>query len=131
MPETVATQLKALSFLNLQQLTEGFTGQLHILNEIDYWLTQKDQQFFILTGEQGVGKSAIAARLTQFATGEEKSQRFTKNFLKTVHFCSVCYSSLGAPKNFTEFIALQLAQILAYANLLNEIDTKQINIQVR
>jgi len=46
MPETVATQLKALSFPNIQQLTEGFPGRSHILNDIDHWLQQQDQRFF-------------------------------------------------------------------------------------
>jgi len=55
---TVSDQLKAIAFPNLQELTEGFTGRSHILNEIDHWLQQKDQRFFILMGEPGVGKSA-------------------------------------------------------------------------
>jgi len=59
-PKTITTQLKAIAFPNLQQLTEGFTGRSHILKDIDHWLQQKDQRFFILTGEPGVGKSAIA-----------------------------------------------------------------------
>jgi DNA replication protein DnaC len=57
---SISTQLEAIAFTNIQQLTEGFTGRSLILNEIDHWLQQKDQQFFILTGEPGVGKSAIA-----------------------------------------------------------------------
>jgi ATP-dependent Clp protease ATP-binding subunit ClpA len=56
----MTTRLSAIAFSNLQQLTEGFTGRSHILNDIDHWLQQKDQRFFILTGEPGVGKSAIA-----------------------------------------------------------------------
>ena len=60
MPETVSTQLKAIAFHNIQQLTESFTGRSHILKEIDHWLQQKGQRFFVLTGEPGVGKSAIA-----------------------------------------------------------------------
>jgi DNA replication protein DnaC len=60
MHTSISTQLEAIAFLNIQQLTEGFTGRSHILNDIDHWLQQKDQRFFILTGESGVGKSAIA-----------------------------------------------------------------------
>jgi len=59
--KSTSTQLEAIAFPNLQQLTEGFTGRSHILNEIDHWLQQKDQRFFIVTGEPGVGKSAIAS----------------------------------------------------------------------
>jgi hypothetical protein len=61
MPEAVATQLKAIAFPNLQQLTEGFRGRSQILKDIDPWLQRKDQRFFVLTGEPGVGKSAIVS----------------------------------------------------------------------
>jgi hypothetical protein len=61
MPETIATQLKAIAFPNLQQLTEGSTGRSHILKEIDHWLQQKDQRFSSQDKELGVGKSAIAS----------------------------------------------------------------------
>ncbi len=57
--------LTAIAFPNLQQLTKDITGRSHILNDIDHWLQQKDQRFFILTGEPGVGKSTIAAHLIQ------------------------------------------------------------------
>jgi len=63
--KSTSTQLEAIAFPNLQKLTESFTGRSQLLNEIDYWLQQRDQRFFILTGEPGVGKSAIIAHLTQ------------------------------------------------------------------
>ena len=65
MQNAVSTQLEAIVSPNLQQLTEVFTGRSHILKDIDHWLQQKDQRFFVLTGEPGVGKSAIIAHLTQ------------------------------------------------------------------
>jgi hypothetical protein len=58
MSETVATQLRAIASPNLQQLTEGFIGRAQIFNDIDHWLQQKDQLFFILPREPGVGKNA-------------------------------------------------------------------------
>ncbi|MBD2234614.1 hypothetical protein [Phormidium tenue] len=60
MIEVTTMQLKAIAFPNLQQLAEGFTGRSHIFTNTNHWLQQKDQRFFILTGEPGVGKSAIA-----------------------------------------------------------------------
>jgi replication-associated recombination protein RarA len=88
------TQLKAIAFPNLQ-LTEGFIGRSHILTKIADWLQQKDQRFFILSGEPGVGKSAIApsfpshstdietipmtARLSEIAFNSD-IDRFTENF---------------------------------------------------
>jgi ATP-dependent Clp protease ATP-binding subunit ClpA len=53
-------RLKAMVPPNLQQLVQDFTGRSQIFNEIDHWLQHKDQRFFILTEEPGVGKSAIA-----------------------------------------------------------------------
>ncbi|MEH2082153.1 MAG: hypothetical protein V7K89_19910 [Nostoc sp.] len=62
MIETVATQLKAIAFEpDIERLTENFTGCKWVFKEIDGWLQQENQRFFILTGEPGVGKSAIAA----------------------------------------------------------------------
>jgi hypothetical protein len=61
MPETVATQVKAIAFeRDLERLTEGFTGREWVFEEIDRWLQQDNERFFILAGEPGVGKSAIA-----------------------------------------------------------------------
>jgi ATP-dependent Clp protease ATP-binding subunit ClpA len=66
MPETIATQLKAIAFdHDIKRLIEGFTGREWIFEEINRWLQQDNKRFFILTGEPGVGKSAIAAQLTQ------------------------------------------------------------------
>jgi DNA replication protein DnaC len=56
---TVATQVKAIAF-DIERLTEGFTGREWVFEEIDRWLQQDNERFFILTGEPGVGKSAIA-----------------------------------------------------------------------
>jgi ATP-dependent Clp protease ATP-binding subunit ClpA len=66
MTGTVATQVKAIAFdRDIERLTEGFTGREWVFKEIDRWLQQDNERFFILTGEPGVGKSAIAALLTQ------------------------------------------------------------------
>jgi len=38
MQNAVSTQLEAIAFPHIQQLTEGFTGRSQILSEIDRWL---------------------------------------------------------------------------------------------
>ena len=78
MQNAVSTQLEAIAFFNLQKLTEGFTGRSQIFNEINHWLQQKDQWFFILIGELGVGKSAIAAYLLVIC----KNIKFMQQFLQ-------------------------------------------------
>jgi hypothetical protein len=66
MLEIVAAQPKAIAFSDsIQQLTSGFTGSTWVLNKIDHWLQQKDQQFLVIAGEPGVGKSASTAHLIQ------------------------------------------------------------------
>lgn len=103
MVETVATQLKAIAFPNIQQLTEDFTGRSHILNDIDHWLQQKDQRFFVLTGEPGVGKSAIAAQLIQ-----------TRNDIVAYHFCRSQHTEEMKPGRILRSLAAQLGKTLPH-----------------
>jgi hypothetical protein len=97
MPNTVATQLKEIAFPNIQQLTEGFTGRSHTFNEMNHWLQQKDQRFFILIGEPGVGKSAIAAHLIQ-----------TRKDIVAYHFCQATDSNTLKPGQIVRSLSAQL-----------------------
>jgi hypothetical protein len=77
MLKTLETQLKAIVFTSdIARLTENFTGRQWVFDAIDLWLKESNERFFILTGEPGVGKSAIAARLTQI-----------RNDIAAHHFC--------------------------------------------
>jgi hypothetical protein len=50
----------------VERLTRDFTGREWVFQAIDTWLADpKGPTFFIITGEPGIGKTAIAARLTQ------------------------------------------------------------------
>ena len=56
------TRLSAIDFTDERaRLTKDFTGRQWVFDEIDHWLTEREERFFILTGEPGVGKSAIAS----------------------------------------------------------------------
>jgi hypothetical protein len=58
----MSTQLKAIAFdSDIAKLTENFTGRQWVFDDIDRWLQESEERFFILTGEPGVGKSAIAS----------------------------------------------------------------------
>lgn len=118
------TQLKAIAF-NLQQLTEGFTGRSHILDDIDHWLQQKDQRFFILTGEPGVGKSAIAAHLTQ-----------TREDIVAYHFCQATDPNTLKPGQIVRSLSAQLMKqkktLPGYGQaLLNTIKSPTLEAKVK
>ncbi len=119
--ETVATQLKAIAFPNIQQLVEDFTGRSHILKEIDHWLQQKDQRFFILTGEPGVGKSAITAHLIQ-----------TREDIVAYHFCQATDPNTLKPGQIVRSLSAQLMKTLpGYGKaLLNTIKSPTLEAKI-
>ena len=60
----MTTALSAIAFTSdIARLTENFTGRQWVFDDIDRWLKESEERFFILTGEPGVGKSAIAPDL--------------------------------------------------------------------
>lgn len=62
----MSTHVSAIDFtLDLEKLTQGFTGRQWVFDDIDRWLRNSDERFFILTGELGVRNSEIAALLTR------------------------------------------------------------------
>lgn len=122
MQNAVANQLKAIAFPDLQQLAEGFTRRSHILNNIDHWLQQKDQRFFILTGEPGVGKSAIAAHLIH-----------TRKDIVAYHFCQADNINTLKPGQILRSLSAQLMKTLpGYGQaLLNTIKSPTLAARVK
>ena len=58
----MTTQLSAIAFTSdITRLTDRFTGRRWVFDEIDRWLKESEERFFILTGKPRVGKSAIAS----------------------------------------------------------------------
>jgi replication-associated recombination protein RarA len=61
MAKSDTPQIKAIAFTSdIAKLTENFTGRQWVFDAINRWLKESEERFFILTGEPGVGKSAIA-----------------------------------------------------------------------
>ena len=54
------TRLSAVAF-DITKLTENFTGRQWVFDDIDHWLTEREEWVFLLAGEPGVGKSEIAS----------------------------------------------------------------------
>ncbi|MFC1878751.1 AAA family ATPase [Chloroflexota bacterium] len=118
------SHLAVLDFKHeIKRLTEEFTGREWIFDKIDNWLKCKNERFFILTGEPGVGKSAIAARLTQVRTEE----------IAAYHFCLAGNVSTITSNTALRSLAAQLGESLpGYGKALaNTIKPHQVRIDVK
>ncbi|MEG3918530.1 hypothetical protein QUA07_05195 [Microcoleus sp. T3_A4] len=123
MTGTVATQVKAIAFdRDIERLTEGFTGREWVFEEIDRWVQQDNERFFILTGEPGVGKSAIAAQLV----------KTHKEIIAAYHFCIAGRSGTIEPNNVLLSLAAQLIDFFPdYAEaLVNTIKPLKLSVNV-
>jgi hypothetical protein len=111
--------------------TPNFTGRKWVFQKIYDWLSNSNSsRYFLLTGEPGSGKTAIAQRLTQFSQSQVSLHPdLLPNFLNAIHICSARNSTSVDPRNFCKSVALQLAQIQDYAIALANIDTKHVTIQ--
>ncbi|MBD1898908.1 ATP-binding protein [Trichocoleus sp. DQ-A3] len=85
----------------IDRLTERFTGREWLFEQIDRWLKQGDEQFYLLTGEPGVGKSAIAAKLTQI-----------RSDIAAYHFCRAGDVETVRPGRVLRSLAAQLGKTL-------------------
>ncbi|HEY9659607.1 MAG TPA: hypothetical protein V6C65_14200, partial [Allocoleopsis sp.] len=91
---------------NIKQLTKDFVGRKWVFKEIDRWLQQKNDRFFILLGEPGVGKSTIAAHLIQ-----------TRQDIVAYHFCQIGKPNTLQPRLILRSIAAQLMKFSPYCGL--------------
>ena len=87
--------------------TRDFVGREWVFAEIDRWLATPDApHYFIITGEPGIGKTAIAARLTQIRD------------LAATHFCIARQADTIDPLNFARSLSHQLTRIAGFAQCL-------------
>lgn len=122
MIESANTRLSALDFgRDIERLTQDFTGREWVFREIDKWLESKDERFFILTGEPGVGKSAIAARLTQL-----------REDIVAHHFCIAGRNATTTPGSVLRSLGAQLGEALpGYGKALaNTIKPEHLTVNV-
>jgi hypothetical protein len=119
-------RLSAIAFTSdITRLTENFTGRQWVFDDIDRWLLESEERFFILTGEPGVGKSAIAARLTQI-----------RDDVAAYHFCRAGDVETVRPGRILRSLAAQLGEYLpdygqALANTIKPIHLRiEVNINI-
>lgn len=117
----------------------GFAGRDWLLRQLDEWLADPaGPRFFLLTGEPGAGKTAVATRLAQFSAGTAQPppgmSRIRPGFLGAMHFCSVRDLRWIIPQVFVESLTRQLADRYdgyALAVLRSVAPTMKIDVVVR
>jgi len=85
----------------------GFVGRQWLFTELQTWANDPKSRVLLLTGEAGIGKSAIAAHMT------------TALDVKSVHFCSRSDSESCRPVKWIQALISQIArQSRAYRKIL-------------
>ena len=98
----------------IEEKALGFTGRQWVFEELDAWLQDDNaQRVFLLTGEPGAGKSAIAARLARISSGAVAPpaglRQIGAQFLCGYHFCNARELRWINPLTFSHSLALQLS----------------------
>jgi hypothetical protein len=121
----------------VSERTQDFSGREWVFDSIDGWLGKPSgSRTFLLTGEPGCGKTAVAARLYEFSRGETTPPnglaQLRRDFLAATHFCSARDRRWISPHTFAESLALQLAaRYDAFAKaLVEKASDRQIRIEV-
>jgi hypothetical protein len=111
---------------DIAQSTRFFAGRQRIFKLIDDWLASpRGSHVFLLTGEPGSGKTALASRLFQFSQGiifpPDGTEYLGRDCLSAMHLCLARDSLKISPSDFTASLALQLAaRYPVYAKALVE-----------
>jgi hypothetical protein len=106
----------------IDRLTERFTGREWVFEAIENWLADPEGDcFFLLTGEPGIGKSAVIARLTQI-----------RQDIVAYHFCTAGRTSTIEPSNVLLSLVSQLIDnIPGYAEaFVNVVKPLRLSVNV-
>lgn len=109
----IFSKLKPIDFgTRISNLTRDFTGREWLIRELNEWLNNEESRVFFVTGDPGVGKSAVMAHLV------EKNE-----LVNAYHFCLFHLAESTEPGIFIKSISAQLAtQIEDYYEALKGID---------
>ena len=108
----IFSKLKPIDFgTRISNLTRDFTGREWLIDELNEWLNNEESRVFFVTGDPGVGKSAVMAHLI------EKNE-----LVNAYHFCLFHLAESTEPGIFIKSISAQLAtQIKDYYEALKGI----------
>jgi len=93
---TVSGQRPLAFDVEIAKLVAGFTGREWLLSRLDEWLLGNRGRAFVIEGEPGIGKSAIAARLT------------AREDCAAVHFCTTRNADTLKPLAFVANLVVAL-----------------------
>ncbi|WP_440950791.1 TIR domain-containing protein [Methanosphaerula subterraneus] len=94
----------------LKRYGGDFTGREWLFNQFDSWAAKKDSHLLLLTGEAGIGKSALSAQLT------------TRMDVMGIHFSSRSNPDSCRPESMISALIFQLAhQFPAYREIMDQI----------
>lgn len=114
-----STGLTAIDFTpEITRLTTGFVGRQWVLDEINCWLNESSERCFLLTGEPGVGKSAISAQLIK-----------SREEIVAYHFCGAKNSETLKPGQILRLLADQLGKTLPHYGLALVNTIKPVHLQ--
>lgn len=107
--------------------TDDFVGREWVFKRLHRWLADRQAvRFFVIQGNPGSGKTAIAARIFQFSSGAIAAQvirpLLRRDVLSAAHFCYAQNSLWIDPLTFAESLAFQLAPRYLPSSLLNQSD---------
>ena len=93
----------------------GFIGRGWLFNDLNVWVADSDgPRVFLIIGEPGSGKSALAAQLVQYASGNtapsEDCPALAKGFVHAIHFCQAEDPLTVDPTVFARSLTLQLSE---------------------
>ena len=124
-----------IALSHIAERTQYFAGRHWVFQKINEWLaTPHPSRYFLIRGEPGSGKTALAGRLYQFSAGDYSPNGYDllgRNWISASHFCSASDAISVDPRTFATSIALQLSsRHQAYAQALKDVGDKTINIHV-
>ena len=94
---------------DLEEKTSGFTGRSWVFRSIDAWLTSGNARRFLVVGEPGTGKSALAARMA--CPDCHGGLSWTTRTATCAH-CRSSYGRVGQHWDFTTATKLRYGQFV-------------------